>query len=237
MGEIFSLAAIWDTIPKLLQYLPVTLEITVLSLFFGLILGFLFALIKINKTPVIRQMVAVLVSFVRGTPLIVQLYLTYTGIPLLLKYYNYSYGTDYNINSVPAMLFVLVTFSINQAAYNSENIRAALQSVGKGEIEAGHSIGMSYFQIMRRIILPKAFIYALPILGNTLIGLLKGTSLAFVCAVVEMTAQSKIIAGVSYRYFEAYLALALIYWVVTIIIEQIVNFIERKMMIPDNILK
>lgn len=235
MGKIFDFETVLTTIPKLLDYLPVTLEITILSMVFGLIIGFLLAIIKINKIPVLAQIVAVFVSFIRGTPLIVQLYLTYTGIPLLLKYYNYANGTDYNINHVPALLFVLVTFSLNEAAYNSESIRAALQSVDKGQIEAAESLGMTYVQILRRIVLPEAFVVALPTLGNTLIGLLKGTSLAFVCSVVEITAQAKIIAGANYRYFEVYLALAFIYWVVTIIIEQLLRVVEKKIEIPENV--
>ena len=235
MGKIFDFETVLTTIPKLLEYLPVTLEITLLSMGFGLILGFLLAIIKINKIPVLAQITAVFVSFIRGTPLIVQLYLTYTGIPLLLKYYNYANGTDYNINNVPALLFVLVTFSLNEAAYNSESIRAALQSVDRGQIEAAESLGMTYAQVLRRIVLPEAFVVALPTLGNTLIGLLKGTSLAFVCSVVEITAQAKIIAGANYRYFEVYLALAFIYWVVTIVIEQLIRIVEKRIEIPENV--
>lgn len=235
MGKIFDIKTVWTAIPQLLQYLPVTLEITVLSMVFGLILGLLLAIIKINRVPVLTQITTVIVSFVRGTPLIVQLYLSYTGIPLLLKYYNYEHGTNLNVNEVPALLFVLVTFAINEGAYNSENIRAALQSVNKGQIEAAQSLGMTYSQVLRQIILPEAFVVALPTLGNTLIGLLKGTSLAFVCAVVEMTAQAKIFAGVNYRYFEVYLALAIIYWSVTIIIEQLIHLIEKKIAIPENV--
>lgn len=235
MGKIFDFQTVIDSIPKLLKYLPVTLEITALSMLFGLLLGLLLAIVKMNRIPVLSQVIAVFVSFIRGTPLIVQLYLSYTGIPLLLKYYNQVNGTDYNINSVPALLFVLVTFSLNEAAYNSESIRAALQSVDKGQIEAAQSLGMTYSQVLKRIILPEAFVVALPTLGNTLIGLLKGTSLAFVCAVIEITAQAKIIAGANYRYFEVYLALAFIYWMVTIIIEQLVRWIEKRMDIPANV--
>lgn len=94
---------------------------------------------------------------------------------------------------------------------------------------------MTYPQVLARVIIPEAFVVALPTLGNTLIGLLKGTSLAFVCAVVEMTAQAKIIAGANYRYFEVYLALAVIYWGVTIMIEQLIQFVEKKISIPDNV--
>ncbi len=235
MGKIFDFGAVVTSIPKLLAFLPVTLQITVLSMIFGVLFGLGLAIIKMNKVPVLSQIAAVFVSFIRGTPLIVQLYLTYTGIPLLLRYYNETNGTDLNINNVPPLLFVLVTFSLNEAAYNSESIRAALQSVDKGQIEAAQSLGMTYRQVLQRIILPEAFIVALPTLGNTLIGLLKGTSLAFVCAVVEITAQARIIAGANYRFFEVYLALAFIYWMVTILIEQLIGLIERKISLPDNV--
>ena len=137
------------------------------------------------------------------------------------------------MNSIPSLLFVLVAFSLNEAAYNSENIRAAIQSIEKGQIEAAHSLGMTSFQVLKRVLLPEAFVVALPTLGNALIGLLKGTSLAFVCSVVEITAQGKILAGSSYRYFEVYVSLAIIYWVLTIIIEQGIKFIEKRISIPD----
>lgn len=92
---------------------------------------------------------------------------------------------------------------------------------------------MTYWQALRRVILPEAFGVALPSLGNTFIGLIKGTSLAFVCSVVEMTAQGKIIAGCTYRYFEVYVSLAIIYWIITIVIEQLIKWIERRITIPE----
>jgi len=199
----------------------------------GLFLGLIFAIVRMKKIPVLSQIIAVAISFIRGTPMIVQLYLTYNGIPLLLKYINLQYGTEYNINDVPAMLFVLITFSFNEAAYNSETIRAALMSVNKGQIEAAESLGMTYFQVLKRVIVPEALVVAIPPLGNALISLLKGTSLAFVAGVIEMTAQGKIISSSTFRFFEVYLALAIIYWVLTIIIEQILKLLEKKFSISD----
>lgn len=232
MPNIIDIRLIFTQIPALLAYLPVTLFITMLAMLFGVVLGLILAIIKINRVLVISQLVALFVSFIRGTPLLVQLYLSYYGVPVLLRYLNYFCHTDFNINSVPSMLFVLVAFSLNEAAYNSETLRAALQSVSKGQIEAAQSLGMTYAQVLRRLVIPEAFVVALPNLGNTLIGLLKGTSLAFVCSVVEMTARGKILAGNNYRYFEAYIALALIYWVLTVIIEFCVRYWEQRVAIP-----
>ena len=117
----------------------------------------------------------------------------------------------------------------------AEIIRSALQSVDPGQIEAAHALGMTYPQTLRRIILPEAFEVALPTLGNSFISIIKGTSLAFTCAVVEITAQGQIIGGRTYRYFEVYVSLAIIYWLVTLVIEQIIRVIENKIRIPDQV--
>jgi polar amino acid transport system permease protein len=137
------------------------------------------------------------------------------------------------VNNIPAMLFVLLAFALNESAYMSESIRAALQSVDKGQLEAAYSLGMSYIQVLFRIIVPEAFEVALPTLGNSLINMLKGTSLAFVCAVVEITAEGQIIAGSSYRFFEVYVSLAIIYWILTILIEQGIKYVEKVISISD----
>ena len=235
MPNIVDIGLIFSQIPTLLAYLPVTLFITLFSMLLGVMLGLIIAIIKMNKIPVLSQIAMIFVSFIRGTPLLVQLYLSFYGIPIILRYINYYYHTDFNVNSVPPMLFVLIAFSFNEAAYNSETIRAALQSVNKGQIEAAQSLGMTYNQLLRRIIIPEAFIVALPNLGNALIGLLKGTSLAFVCSVTEMTGRGKTLAGHSYRYFEVYISLAFIYWALTIIIELIVRYLEKRLTISDTV--
>lgn len=234
MPNILDFGLIFTQIPTLLAYLPVTLFITVFSMLFGVMLGLVVAVIKMHKIPVLSQLAAIFVSFIRGTPLLVQLYLSFYGIPVLLRYINYLYDTNYNVNGISPMIFVLIAFSLNEAAYNSETIRAALQSVNKGQIEAAQSLGMTYSQLLRRIVIPEAFLVALPNLGNTLIGLLKGTSLAFVCSVTEMTGRGKTLAGHSYRYFEVYISLALIYWGLTIIIELMVKYLEKRLTISES---
>ena len=227
MPKLIDFSVVLSSIPQLLNYLPVTLAIVFLSMIVGLFFALIIALVRISKIPVLSQVLTVLVSFIRGTPLLVQLYLSYYGIPICLKYWNYYNNTNYNINGIPAFVFVFIAYAINESAYNSENIRGAISSVDKGEIEAAQSLGMTNFQVLKRVIIPEALVVALPTLGNQFIGLIKGTSLAFVAGVVEMTAEGQIIAGRSFRYFEVYLALALIYWVLTIITELIISFIEK----------
>ncbi|MDR0526922.1 MAG: amino acid ABC transporter permease [Spirochaetaceae bacterium] len=233
MANLFDVGLVFTQIPVLLESLPVTLYLTLLAMLGGLVLGLGVALVKIHKIPALSQICAVYVSITRGTPVIVQLYLTYFGIPLALKYFNYYNGTAYNVNNVPSIVFVLIALSLNQAAYSSETLRAAILSVDKRQIEAAQSLGMSAFQILRRIIVPEAFVVALPSLGNSLIVMLKETSLAFVCSVVELTARAKIIAGNNYRFFESYCSVAIIYWILTFAVEQIVRRAEKRLRIPE----
>lgn len=230
-GRLFSWRAVFDAIPDLLEHLPTTLGLTLAGAFFGLILALVFAIVKINRPKVLYPIQAVFVSFLRGTPILVQLMLTYYGIPLFLKFLKLKYGFDLNINAIPASVFAVTAFAFNEAAYTSETIRAAIQAVNVGEIEAARSLGMTSFQAYRRVIIPNAAVIATPTLINSLIGLTKGTSLAFNAGIVEMFAQAQILGGSDYRYFERYISVALVYWIISIIIEQIGRLIEKKMAI------
>ncbi|MGT2960723.1 amino acid ABC transporter permease [Streptococcus caballi] len=236
-GRLFSWHAVFDAIPSILQHLPTTLGLTVAGAFFGLILALLFAIVKINRVKILYPIQALFVSFLRGTPILVQLMLTYYGIPLFLKYLNQTYGFNWNINAIPASIFAITAFALNEAAYTSETIRAAIQSVNTGEIEAARSLGMTSAQVYRRVIIPNAAVVATPTLINTLIGLTKGTSLAFNAGIVEMFAQAQILGGADYRYFERYISVALVYWAISIIIENVGRLIEKRMEInsPENI--
>lgn len=228
-NKIFSWQSFLDAFVPIIKKIPESLELTIVSMIIGLVLGLLLAIVRINKIPILDQLRALFVSFIRGTPILVQLYLTYTGIPLILKAINMNYGTTYNVNTIPSMLFVIVAFSLNEAAYNSETIRAAIQSVDKGQIEAAKALGMTNFQVFMRVTLPEAARVATAPLGNALIGLLKSTSLAFAAGVVEMTAQAQIIGGSTFRVFETFMALSVVYWVICIILENLIRLLERKL--------
>ena len=233
-GNSFSWRSVFDAMPSILERLPITLGLTLGGAFFGLILALLFAIVKINRVPVLYRIQAVFVSFLRGTPILVQLMLTYYGIPLVLNIINRQYNLNLNINGIPAAVFAITAFAFNEAAYTSETIRAAILSVDPGEIEAARSLGMTNVQVYTRVIIPNAAVVATPTLINTLIGLTKGTSLAFNAGIVEMFAQAQILGGADYRYFERYIAVALIYWVISIIIENIGRLIEKAMDISDS---
>ena len=227
MGKLFDVSLVFTSIPELLGKLPITLELALLSMLLGLILGLVMAIIKMHKIKVLTQLTNLLISLLRGTPVIVQLYVAFFGIPMFFKAINQKFGTNLAVADIPGIAYAMIALGLNQAGFMAEIIN--------GQIEAAHALGMTYPQALRRIILPEAFEVALPTLGNALISIIKGTSLAFTCAVVEITAQGQIIAGKTYRYFEVYVSLAIIYWVITLIIEQLIRIIENKIRIPDQV--
>lgn len=243
-GRIFAPEMIMQMLPTIIEKLPITLLMTLVAAIIGIVLGFLIAVVKIKEVPVLTQVLNVFVSFMRGTPQLVQLFLAFYGFPLVVQWLNLRLDTNVDVNGIPALLYVFVALGLNEAAYNSETFRAAILSVDEKEIEAAKSIGLTDRQTMRRIILPSALVVAVPNLGNSLISLLKGTSLAFTVTVIDIMGQARIIAGANLRFFEAYIAVALIYWVMCILIEQGVRALERKLSIstqpvqrPQNVLE
>lgn len=154
----------------------------------------------------------------------------------LAMYNSYMEEFNYDVqkNDIPEDEAKMIALALNESAFNAEIIRASLESVDKGQVEAASALGMNYFQALIRIILPEAIVVALPSLGNAFIGLIKGTSLAFVCSVVEMTAEGKILAGRNYRYFEVYISLAIIYWVITFVLERVISYLEKKLRVPED---
>jgi polar amino acid transport system permease protein len=223
---LFDWRLVFTRIPKIVAYLPVTLEIACAAMLVSLVVAFLIALVKVKRVPVLSQACGAYVSFMRGTPVLVQLYATYFGIPMALKALNVDSSF---INGIPPVVFALVALALNDAAYSSEAIRAAIQAVDRGQIEAAQSIGMTPWQVLRRITIPESLVIALPSLGNAFIGMIKGTSLAFTTAVVEMTAYGRMLAGRDFRYFEMYVSLAVIYWVVTFVVSRLLNLWEREL--------
>jgi L-cystine transport system permease protein len=215
-------------VPALLKALPVTLEITAVSMTLAMGVALATALIRIQRVPVLRQVAALYVSFMRGTPLLVQIYLAYYGLPKVLDHLQQRTGWSLDVSGIPAIAFIYFAFTLNVGAYSSESIRAAIEAIDKGQMEAALSVGMTRWQGMRRIVLPQALTVALPSLGNTAIGLLKDTSLAFLISVVELMGEAKIQGARGLQFFEVYVVAALVYWGVCICIERLVAALERK---------
>lgn len=228
-SDFFNVRLVFERIPKLLAYLPITLELSIVSMIIALLLGLLVAIIRVKKINVLSQIAVAYLSIIRGTPMIIQLYIAYYGVPMILRLIN----PNANLTTVPGIVYAFVALGIYESAFTSETIRAAIQAVDRGEIEAATAMGMRYSQILRRVIIPSALEIAVPGLINSFIGLIKGTSLASACGVVELTYENSIISGRDYRYLEGYVALAIIYWIITFVLERIQKRVEAEIRIPD----
>lgn len=227
--QLFDFQFMLQCVPELLiKGVPVALKIACISFVFGLILGLFAALAKIYKIPVLRQIAGVYISFFRGTPLVVQILIASYGIPIILRYVNYRWNTAFDISGVSQLTIMYITYSLYIGSFLSETIRTAILSVPPGQMEAGYSLGMTTPKVLRRVIIPQAITVALPVFGNTFIGLLKDTSLAFIAAVPEILGQAKIIAGRTSMFLESYIMAALIYWALCIFLEQILRFLEKR---------
>ncbi|WP_066295216.1 amino acid ABC transporter permease [Bacillus sp. FJAT-29937] len=212
-----------DLLMRVLNKLPLTLLMLGVSLFFSLIIGVIVAIVRIQKRPISYAVATFYLSFMRCTPLLVQLFLIYFGLPQLLLLVNI------DINGWDRFIFVVIAFSLYTGAYLSEVIRSAYMAVGRDQLEAAYSVGMSYSQALWRIILPQAFLVALPDLGNNIIELLKDTSLAFTIGIIDIMGQVRIILGNNYGIgmFEVYFTISLVYWGTCIVIENLIALLEK----------
>ncbi|MBQ1397872.1 MAG: amino acid ABC transporter permease [Clostridia bacterium] len=206
-----------ESFPRIFtQGLLMTIPLTVLSFALALMIAMICAMIQIANVKGLRQVVRFYIWLIRGTPLLVQLYLVYFGLP------------DLGI-VLPAFPCAVLVFALNEGAYCAETMRAAIESVPKGQLEAGYCVGMSYFQTMRRIILPQAFRTAFPPLSNSLISMIKDTSLAANITVTEMFMTAQRVAGRTYEHLLLYAEVAVIYLIFCTVITRLQAFGEKRL--------
>lgn len=200
------------------QGLVVTIPLTIISFSIAMVIALAVALVQVANIKVLKQLARFYVWIIRGTPLLVQLFIVFFGLPSL--------GIVFD-----AFPSAVIVFSINTGAYASETIRAAIESIPKGQLEAGYCVGMKYLQIMRRIILPQALRTAFPPLSNSLIGLVKDTSLAANITVVDMFLVGQRIAAVTYETFALYMEVAVIYLIFCTVLTKLQSICEKKLRI------
>lgn len=216
------------TFHEVLAGIPVTLELTFITLLISFPIAFFMALQKIEKKRVGGRLVTGYVSLIRGTPVVLQILFLYSLLPTVLNYFfKEVIRSDFNIFELNPIIYAFVVFSLNTVAVLTEVFRSALLTVGRGQMEAALATGLSKRQAYVRIILPQALISALPNLCNTTISLLKSTSLAFIMTVKDITAIAKINAAYGYNYIEAYLVISVIYIILCTIIQLGYEGIER----------
>ena len=206
-----------ESFPQLMyRGLTMTIPLTLISFAIALVIAVIVALVQFANVPVLKQICRFYIWVIRGTPLLVQLYVIFFGLP--------SIGV--NVDAFPAAVIV---FSINEGAYAAETIRGALESVPAGQMEAGRCVGMSYVQIMWHVILPQTFRTAFPALGNELISMVKDTSLAANITVTEMFFQAQRIAGRTYQTMALYIEVAVIYLLSSTVLTLLQRLGEKKL--------
>ena len=201
---MLNLEYMWGLLPVLLSYLPLTLQMAGIAMVLALMIACLLAVVRVLRLPILNGAALLFISFFRGTPLLVQLFLFYYGLPQLID-------ALISINGVTAAVLGL---TLHFSAYMAASIRAAIMGIDRSQTEAALSIGMTQSQLMRRIILPQATRVATPTLMNYFIDMIKATSLAFTLGVTEMMGATQKEASGSFLYLEAFLLVAIIYWVV-----------------------
>ncbi|MFD1037286.1 amino acid ABC transporter permease [Virgibacillus byunsanensis] len=204
-----------DSLPPLMNAALMTIALAVISIIFALIIGFFTALAKISKIKILKIIATIYVSMFRGTPLLVQIFVIYYGLPQI----------NIELDPIPSGILAL---TLNAGSYLSESFRASILAVDKGQMEAAVSMGMSYGQAMRRIILPQSIRIAIPTLSNTYIILIKDTSLVSVITVTELLQMSTLIIAKTFEPLTIYLLAAAIYWIIITFFTVLLDRFEKR---------
>lgn len=202
----------------LIEGIKNTLILTLIAVTLGVVLGAIVAILKMSKFRIIRFFASVYIEIIRGTPILLQLYIFYFVLPELLPFLDFS-----------SFIWVSIALCVNSAAYVSEVIRSGIQAVDKGQTEAARSLGLSSSQTMIKIILPQAIRNILPALGNEFIMILKETSLASTFFIGELMTAHKTVAGATYLQLESLIIVGMIYLCITFPLSKLVGWFEKKM--------
>lgn len=214
----FKAEVMLESLPLLVEGAQLTIIITALGLFFGFIIGCSFGFMKLSRTIIFRKLAGAYIESIRGTPLMVQVMFLYFGLPLLL-------GVRLN-----PFVAGVIAISVNSGAYIAEVVRGAVQSISVGQMEAGRSIGLTHNQTMRYVIWPQALRRMIPPLGNQFIISLKDTSLLVVIGVSELTRKGTEIVADTFRAFEVWLTVAIVYLCITMVLSKILKIMENKLL-------
>ena len=217
----FDMNLVVNSFPLLLIGAGVTIQITVLSTAIGFVIGLVVGVARISHLRPLRLLAEVYVEFFRGTPLLVQIFLFYFALPVITG------------QRIDPFIAAISACGINSGAYVAEIFRAGIQSVDEGQMEAGRSLGMTWLQTMRYIIVPQAFKRVIPPLGNASIAMLKDSSLVSVIGFEELTRRGQLIIAKTYGSFEIWMSVAVIYLVMTLTISRFVAYLERRCRVHD----
>lgn len=206
-----------NSLPLLITGAGITIQITAISVGLGLIIGMFVGIARISNVKLLRWLAAIYIDFLRGTPLLVQIFLIYFALPVILE------------QRVDPFIAAITACGINSGAYIAEIFRAGIQAIDEGQMEAGRSLGMTWVQTMHYIIVPQAFKNIVPPLGNEFIALLKDSSLVSVIGFEELTRRGQLIIARTYGSLEIWISVAIIYLVMTLTISRLVAYLEKRL--------
>lgn len=218
-----------DTFLLALQGIPITLFITIVSLVIAFPIAFYMSLAKIRRTRVANKLVTVYVSLIRGTPMVLQILIVYSLLPSLMNYISLQFHLGIDVFAINPLLYAVIVFAISSSAALTEIFRSALLTVDRGQLEAAYSVGISSVQAYLQFIIPQALVSALPNICTLTVNVIKGTSLAFLMTVKDITAIAKVEAAYGYNYIESYLDIFIIYILVCSFTQFLFSFAERRL--------
>lgn len=218
-----------STFGDVIHGIPLTLTMVFFTLVFSTPLAFLVAIARKNKVPVLKNILAVYVSFIRGTPEIVQIFIIYNTVPSLLNVLFLTFDIPIKIFDVNPVLYAVIVFTLNKTATMSEVFRSALLTVDKGQYEAALCVGLTSLKAYTRVVIPQAMVSAVPNICSLTVGLIKMTSLAFAMTVQDVMAIAKIDASSGYNFIEAYLDVFAVYIILCISVEKIFKILEKRL--------
>lgn len=216
-GKVFS-----GAMPLLLEGLKLTVITSLVSILIGMVIGLLVCLMKMSKNVVLRAIAGVYIWIIRGTPMLVQAFIVFFGVPQVVR----MFVSDFKFTALTAGI---ITLSLNAGAYLAEIYRGGIMAVPKGQTEAARSLGLSQGQAMRKVVLPQAIKFSIPSLVNQFIITIKDTSILSAIGMAELVNKAKTYVGSTYTFFETYLVVAAMYLVIISSLMIISNYIEKKL--------
>jgi len=221
--NIFEWERFTEAFPKIIQNLNITLKMIVIAEVLGIFFGILIAVIRLNKIPVLNQIFSVYISFMRGTPVMVQLLIVFYGLPAVV---DGVFGID--INNWEKFIFAAITLSLTESGLLAEIFRSSISAIPSTQYEAGYSVGLTWWQTFRKIILPQAIRVAIPSYGVNLVQLIQATSLAYYIGVVDIMGRAKAIGTVTRHNLEPYLVCTVIYIAFSLLVKLVFQILGSR---------
>jgi len=227
-GDVLASYGKWQT-GIMLQGVWITLKVSLFSIIFGIIIGIIGGLSRISDNPAAKWLAITYVELIRGSPLLVQIFIWYFVVGTMVNQLLLAYG----LHEIPGLWYGVASLACFTGAYVTEIVRAGIQSIGRGQIEAARSLGMSYAQSMRYIVMPQALRRILPPLAGQFISLIKDSSLVSVIAITDLTKSGREVITSTFATFEIWFVVAFLYLMLTSVLSQVIAWVERRLSVSD----